>query len=97
MIRNKKLLVFEWNKGNIGKNNKHGVTDRECEESFFDKSKKIMSDTLHSEKEERFILLGKTREKRLLFIVFTILNTGVRIISARDINRKEVKLYEKTA
>lgn len=94
---NKKLFEFDWDKGNIDKNKKHNVRDRECEESFFDKNKVVLKDVLHTtDEEERYILLGKTRKGRFLYIVYTIRVTKIRIISARDINKKEVKLYEKT-
>ncbi|OGF75946.1 hypothetical protein A3H65_04465 [Candidatus Giovannonibacteria bacterium RIFCSPLOWO2_02_FULL_45_14] len=88
-------LEFEWDKGNQGKNLlKHVVSDEECEEVFFDERKKILKDVLHSGKEERYLLLGQTKEKRILFIVFTIRKNKIRIISARDLNKKELKLYE---
>lgn len=88
------LIEFDWDKGNIGKNWKnHRVTDRESEEIFFDKNKKIMKDKLHSGEEERFILIGQTKERRLLFIAFTIRNNKIRVISARDLNKKEKHLY----
>jgi uncharacterized DUF497 family protein len=86
---------FEWDKGNKDKNwLKHKVKNEECEEIFFDKKKKILKDVLHSGKEKRFIILGKTKKERLLFVVFTIRNKKVRVISARDVNKKEVILYE---
>ena len=86
---------FQWDKGNKGKNyQKHKVTDQECEEVFFDQTKKIFKDTLHSGKEERYILFGQTKESRILFIVFTIRHEKIRVISARDLNKKEKKLYE---
>ncbi len=89
-----KPIEFEWDKGNSGKNlARHKVTDQECEETFFDNGKKMLRDVLHSRKEERYIFLGKTKEQRLLFIVFTIRGVKVRVISARDINKKENKLY----
>ena len=91
----KKALEFEWDKGNIGKNLRHGVKDQESEEPFFDGNKEAYRDTIHSGKEERFILLGKTKKDRLLYISFTYRGKKVRIISARDINRKEVSMYEK--
>lgn len=88
---------FQRDKGNKGKNyHRHKVTDLECEEVFFDQSKKIFKDMLHSGQEERYILLGQTKESRILFIVFTVRSGKVRVISARDLNRKEKKLYEKT-
>ncbi len=88
MKTRKDLLEFDWDKGNIGKNLRHKVKDQECEEVFFDKDKVVV--------EERFILLGKTKKNRLLYLVFTIRKKKIRIISARDINKKEVYLYEKT-
>lgn len=90
-------IEFDWDKGNIGKNwRKHKVRDSEAEEVFFDDNKKIFKDKLHSKEEERFILLGKTQKERLLFVAFTLRNDKIRIISTRDINKKERKLYEKT-
>ena len=95
MITIKEPHEFEWDKGNKDKNwLKHKVKNEECEEIFFDKKKKILKDVLHSGKEKRFIILGKTKKERLLFVVFTIRNKKVRVISARDINKKEVILYE---
>ncbi len=92
----KKQIEFVWDKGNFNKNwLKHKVKNIECEEAFFDRYKKRIKDTLHSDKEERIILLGKTKKQRLLFIIYTIRNDKIRIISARDINRKERSLYEK--
>ena len=86
---------FQWDKGNKGKNySKHKVTDQECEESFFDQQKKIFKDLLHSGHEDRYILLGKTKEGRILFIVFTLRSGKVQVISGRDLNRKERHLYE---
>lgn len=97
MKTKKKLKEFIWDKGNIDKNwGKHRVKNSECEETFFDEDKIILKDVLHSGKEERFIILGKTKKKRLLFTAFTKRNNKIRVISARDINRKERRLYEKT-
>lgn len=91
-------LAFEWDHGNRGKNfKKHKVTDEECEEVFFDTKKKVLRDLLHSDREERFILLGKTRKERLLFAAFTIRNDRIRVISARDLKNKEKHLYEENA
>jgi hypothetical protein len=92
-------LQFDWDSGNTNKNRlKHAVEDWECEEVFFDSRKVILKDKLHSGAEERFIILGKTRQKRLLYLVFTIRDEKVRVISARDVRkRKEIDLYEKAA
>lgn len=91
----KKAVEFDWDKGNIGKNLKHGVEDQEAEEVFLDAHRFIFKDRLHSGGEERLRILGKTKKERLLFIAFTIRSSKIRVISARDINRKEVSLYEK--
>lgn len=89
-------IVFDWDEGNIDKNwKKHKISDTEAEEAFFDENKKTSKDPLHSKDEEGFILLGKTKKHRLLFVAFTLRNSKVRIISARNLNRKERHLYEK--
>ena len=93
----KEPLEFQWDKGNVGKNLKHKVEDKEIEEPFFDKKRKVYKDKLHSEKEDRYILIGKTKNKRLLYTVFTMRGRKVRIISSRYINKKEVVMYEKKA
>ncbi|SRR3989339_2048618 len=95
MVVIKEPVKFDWDKGNVGKNQKrHDVNEKEAEEPFFDRKRRTFKDHLHSGKEERFRIIGKTKGGRLLFIVFTVRKGLVRIISARDVNRKEVRLYE---
>jgi hypothetical protein len=91
------VLVFEWDKGNEQKNwLKHNVTAEEAEEPFFTDDYLILEDTPHSSKQEkRFILLGRTAQEKILFIVFTIRIEKIRIISARKADKKEVLFYEK--
>lgn len=87
---------FLWDNGNKDKNwIKHRVSNKEAEEVFFDDKKVIYKDVFHSQKEKRFIILGKTQKERLLYLAFTKRNSKIRIISARDINIKERKYYEK--
>lgn len=89
-------IAFEWDKGNENKNVvTHSVTNQECEEVFFDRKKKILKDILHSKTENRYVLIGTTKPGRKLFIAFTIRGKNLRIISARDLNKKELHLYEK--
>ena len=65
MIVIKNPFDFLWDKGNIGKNKKkHEVSENEAEEPFFDDKRVIFKDKFHSKNEERFILLGKTKNKR---------------------------------
>lgn len=88
-------LHFEWDRGNRDKNwRAHRVTPEECEEAFYDPQKRVLHDVLHSGHEERYLLIGATKQRRLLFIVFTVRDRKLRVISARDLNRKERSLYE---
>jgi uncharacterized DUF497 family protein len=95
MIRLPEPILFIWDEGNKEKNwLKHRVAHSEIEQAFFDGRKKLAKDVIHStDHEARYILLGKTRNERLLFIVFTIRDKAIRVISARDMNRKERPLY----
>lgn len=92
-----KFKGFEWNKGNTDKSyKKHGITPKESEEIFLDENLQVSRDIEHSQTEKRFIALGKTFEKKILFIVFTLRKNKIRIISARKANLKERSKYEKT-
>jgi uncharacterized DUF497 family protein len=85
---------FDWDEGNVSKNwEKHKVTSIECEQVFFNKLFVVGDDPKHSKREKRWYLLGQTDQGRYLFIVFTIRGTLVRVISARDMNKKERKQY----
>lgn len=87
---------FDWNKGNKEKNlAKHKVNYYECEQVFFHKPLHILRDKKHSQKEKRYIAIGQTKRKRQLFIIFIMRNNKVRIISARDLSRKERRIYGK--
>lgn len=88
-------MEFVWDEGNQYKNwKKHKVSSQECEEVFEDEVKKIFQDPVHSETEDRYILIGVTKNTRLLFIIFTMRGKKVRVISSRDLNKKERGLYE---
>jgi len=85
---------FEWDEGNFIKNwGKHGVSYLECEQLFFNQPLITQRDEKHSMNETRYYALGQTDAHRKLFIVFTIRNNLIRVISARDMNRKERKEY----
>lgn len=86
---------FSWDEWNKNKNwISHKVTYRECEEVFFNESRVIYKDIKHSVLEYRLGILGETDNKRLLHIIFTIRENKIRVISARDQNKKERKYYE---
>ncbi len=85
---------FDWDKANRDKNWLcHKVTWWECEEVFFNQPLYVHIDKRHSLTERRFYALGRTNGSRLLFIVFTQRKARIRIISARDMHRKERKVY----
>jgi uncharacterized protein len=86
---------FQWDAGYLLKNpEKHGVSNSESEEIFFNEPLIVTDDLKHSEIEPRWYALGKTNEIRLLFIVFTIRHDKIRIISSREMNNKERGIYE---
>jgi len=81
---------FDWDIHNTNKiQEKHRIQPSEAEEVFFDIGHIILPDPTHSIAEERYIILGKTKTGRLLFVVFTKRSNKIRIISARDMSRKE--------
>lgn len=85
---------FDWDTGNSEKNwDKHQVTKIECEEIFFNAPLIVHADPGHSSSETRFYALGKTNADRKLFITFTLRQDKIRIISARDMSRKERVSY----
>lgn len=89
------ILGFEWDKGNARKNEKHGVSMAEAEQVFFNAPLLLLEDARHSQQEPRFHALGHTDQKRLLHISFTLRAGGslIRVISARDMHRKEKVIY----
>jgi len=85
---------FDWDKGNIDKNwEKHRVSHFECEEIFFNEPL-VVPDDKHSKMEQRFYALGRTNQDRLLFVVYTIRSNKIRVISARDMNKRERGCYQ---
>ena len=87
---------FQWDRYNIQKSlKKHNVSPIECEQAFFNRPLIVVEDVLHSQDEERFYALGKTDQGRKLFVAFTIGKKLIRVISSRDMHKKEGKIYEK--
>ena len=88
---------FEWDHGNSRKNEtKHNVSRSESEQIFFNQPILILQDPKHSQSESRYHALGTTDLGRLLHITFTLRHSGalIRIISARNMHRKERIAYE---
>ena len=91
MIDFGRVVGFDWDAGNLGKNAKHGVDNREIEEVFFNQPLLVTSDAGHSIAEPRYRALGTSDQGRLLMVIFTLRANGglIRIVSARPMNRKE--------
>jgi len=91
------ITGFDWDEGNTRKNEKHSVSMAEAEQVFFNAPLLVLDDFRHSSQEPRFHALGKTDDTRLLHIAFTVRHKGekIRVISARDMHRKERVIYEK--
>jgi uncharacterized protein len=86
---------FQWDAGNSDKNFiKHNVQNWECEQVFFNQPLIILHDPEHSGIEKRWAALGRTDSDRPLVIIFTGRNNLLRVISARDMDRKERKYYK---
>jgi len=95
MIDLSHLTGFDWDESNREKNwEKHGVLAGECEEVFFNLPLLLQPDPAHSYTEPRFYVLGHTIAGRRLFIAFTVRADKIRVISARDMSKKERKFYE---
>ena len=94
------VASFEWDEGNARKNvDKHGVSQSEAEQVFFNTPLLVIDDKRHSGAEVRFHALGITDTQRRLHITFTLREDGtkIRVISARDMSRRERAIYEQEA
>ena len=88
---------FEWDEGNLLKNwEKHGVSASECEQVFFNRPMIAGLDKQRSGRESRYHSLGITDTGRRLFIFFTVRSKLIRVISARDMSRKERKVFDRS-
>ena len=88
---------FQWEEDNINKNlYKHNVENWECEQIYFNEPLIILDDPKHSYAEKRWAAFGKTDAGRMLTVIFTKRGSLIRVISARDMKKKERIFYEKT-
>jgi uncharacterized protein len=89
------IIGFEWDAGNARKNEKHGVSQSEAEQMFFDPRLLMVVDPTHSTDEPRYHALDTTLDRRYLHVAFTLRSecTLIRVISARDMHRKERQIY----
>ncbi len=97
MIDFERLTGFQWDDGNARKSaDKHDVSQTEAEQVFFSEPLLVVDDARHSRSEPRFHALGVTKAGRQLHVTFTFReeNNRIRVISARDMHRKERVRYE---
>ena len=98
MIDWRLVVGFEWDEGNARKSaEKHDVTQAEAEQLFFNEPLLVVADTKHSGAEPRIHALGQSDQGRLLHVTFTLRQheTKIRVISARNMSRKERIYYDK--
>jgi uncharacterized protein len=92
------MLLFEWDPNKAKENLEiHGVSFGEAGTAFRDALSLTIYDPLHSEEEDRFVLLGSSHQDRLLVVVHTVRGDNIRLISARKASKKERKQYEENA
>jgi uncharacterized DUF497 family protein len=99
MIDLGEISGFEWDSGNSRKSaDTHDVSQAEAEQLFFNAPLLLLPDTKHSQKEARYHALGQTDSFRALHVTFTLREEGtlIRVISARDMHRKERAVYEQS-
>ena len=86
---------FDWDEGNVNKNwESHKVSPHEAEQVFFNHPLIVADDVKHSGTERRYFVLGQTDDDRALFVAFTLRGDLIRVISARDMSRRERKVYQ---
>lgn len=98
MIDLNRIVGFQWDEGNGRKSaDKHAVSQSQAEQIFFNEPLLMIADSKHSAAEQRVHALGHTDDGRLLHVTFTLRAEGtlIRVISARDMNRKERGHYGK--
>ncbi len=93
---NENIAGFEWDEGNTGHCQKHGVTLREIEE-LFSNTPRVLGDPYVQEM--RFRAIGRNNAERFIYVVFMFRKRGIenyiRPISARYMHKKEIEHYEK--
>lgn len=89
-------LYFEWDAKKAKRNlTKHGISFEEASTVFGDPLSLIIEDFLNSINEERYAILGHSRQGRFLVVIYTAWNDKIRIISARTAIKREREIYEK--
>ena len=88
-------MIFEWDPGKGQRNlRKHGVSFEEAATVFLDLMAMTYPDPDHSNEEDREITIGYSSRQRLLFVSHVRNEDRIRIISARQVTRRERKQHE---
>jgi len=90
------MLSFEWDEGKSSANKKkYGVSFEESQPVFFDEDAIEYDDPEHSDEEDRFILVGRSYQLRILVVChcFRRSSSVIRIISARKATRRERRAH----
>ena len=98
MIGFDQVVGFQWDRGNERKSvDKHHVSRVEAELVFTNEPLLVVEDPGHSQSEPRYHALGVSSGGRRLHVTFALReqNTMIRVISARDMSRKERMHYER--
>ena len=89
------MFTFEWDANKAKANlTKHKVSFEAATTVFGDPHSLTIPDPAHSQREDRFIIMGQSHEGKLLVVVHTERGDNIRIISARPASRRERKQYE---
>ena len=87
--------IFEWDADKAESNRKkHRVTFEEASTVFGDPLSLLMPDPDHSAEEQRYVLLGVSKQGRLLVVAYAERAQRTRLISARPATRMELRRYE---
>ena len=87
---------FDWDSDkNMININKHGISFKEAATVFSDRNAIEIDDEIHSQQEDRFLIIGQSSKLRLLVVChcYREKNTVIRIISARKAADEEIELY----
>lgn len=88
-------MEFEWDPRKARENEaSHGVTFEEAAEVFADDYSSTVPDPDHSQSEERFVIFGQSQRQRFLVVAFTERGGRIRIVTARQMTRRERRAYE---
>ncbi|HQU84721.1 MAG TPA: BrnT family toxin [Pyrinomonadaceae bacterium] len=87
---------FEWNPEKAEANlKKHGVSFEEAASVFYDPLSLTIPDIIHSDEENRFIIIGLSDNQQQLVVAHTDRGDKIRIISARLATPREKRIYER--